>query len=470
LIQSTNNEVQSTKHKAPSEILKLKSEMTRDVIIIGAGAAGLAAARDLGKAGLDIVVLEARDRVGGRIFTQHERDSSLPIELGAEFIHGKSKEIFSIVNEAKLDVGEVTGRHWFVDEGKLSKSGVFWSAVEKIFARMYDVITDCSFEDFLRSLPDDEYSPRAKEMAKRFVEGFHAADITRIGIHGLTAIEDASHPIDGERAFRLRHGYDGITSWLQRETETSGGRIKLQAPVRELKWQSKAVEVRLVCGDLYPATVALITVPLSVLQLETIQEGAIGFDPALPDWKLRAIRGLEMGVALRVALHFKNSFWERLTLPGTGEHGLKNLGFIHYPDGELPTWWTTLPEHRAILVGWAGGPDAKRLSSATEDEIVNKAVRSLSQIFGVDESELRGLITKTYFHNWHKDEHTRGGYSYVPVNGLEHQLNLAKPVNGTLFFGGEATSLGNVGTVHGAIQSGERAAREILTALGRHPQ
>ena len=176
-----------------------------------------------------------------------------------------------------------------------------------------------------------------------------------------------------------------------------------------------------------------------------------------------------MGHALRVALHFSHRFWEKLILPGTDERGLENLGFIHYVDVPLPTWWTTLHEQEAILVGWAGGPDAKRLAGATENEIVSKAVQSLSQIFAVDESELRRRITKTYFHDWEEDEYSRGAYAYLSVNGIEHQLNLAKPVNDTLFFGGEATSLGNVGTVHGAIQSGQRAAREILTALGKRP-
>ena len=444
--------------------------MKRDVVIIGAGAAGLAAARDLGKAGLSVVVLEARSRVGGRIFTQHDTGSTLPIELRAEFIHGKSNEIFSIVKEAQLDVEEVTGRHWFVDNGKLSGSGAFWSAVEKVLAKMRDDIKDCSFEDFLRSLPDDEYSPRAKEIAKRFVEGFHAAESERIGIHGLTAIEDASHPIDGDRAFRLRNGYDSITMWLQHQSETAGGAIQLEATVRHVKWQRSAVEARLVAGDVHHASAALITVPLSVLQLDPTQEAAINFDPQLPTWKLHAIQGLEMGAALRVALHFTDRFWEKLTLAGIDERGLKNLGFIHYADVPLPTWWTTLPEHEAVLVGWAGGPDAQVLSKATDDEILSKAVQSLSQIFSVTESELRRRITRSHFHNWGNDGYTRGGYTYLPVNGIEHQLNLAKPVNDTLFFAGEATSAGNVGTVHGAIQSGQRAAREILTALGKRPR
>jgi monoamine oxidase len=444
--------------------------MTLDVIIVGAGAAGLAAALDLCKAGLSVIVLEARARVGGRIFTQRDPASSVPVELGAEFIHGKSKEIFSIIDEAHLQVEEVTGRHWFVDEGKLSGSGRFWSAVENVLAKMSDEIKDTSFEDFLSSLPDDKYSPRAKEIAKRFVEGFHAARTERIGIHGLNAFEDASHPIDGDRAFRLRNGYESITQWLQHETETNGGTIELDATVRDLKWQRSAVEASLATGDIHHATAALITVPLPLLQLEATDKAAINFDPRLPDWKLQAIRGLEMGSALRVGLHFTDRFWETLTLPGTDEHGLKNLGFIHYADVPLPTWWTTLPTHEAILVGWAGGPEAEKLANATEDEIVTRAVESLSRIFSVRESELRRRITKTYFHNWCEDENTRGAYAYLPVNGIEHQLNLAKPVNDTLFFAGEATSLGNVGTVHGAIQSGQRAAREILTALGREQQ
>jgi monoamine oxidase len=443
--------------------------MTRDVIIIGAGAAGLAAARDLSKAGLDIVVLEARSRVGGRIFTQHDPDSILPIELGAEFIHGKSNEIFSIIKEANLDVEEVTGRHWFVDDGKFSGSGEFWSAVEKVLAKMRDDVKDCSFEDFLRSLPDDEYSPRAKEIAKRFVEGFHAAESERIGIHGLTAIEDASHPIDGDRAFRLRNGYDSITSWLHRQSETTGGTIELDATVRNVKWQRSAVGVRLNEGGVHHASAALITVPLSVLQLDATQEAAINFDPQLPTWKLHAIQGLEMGAALRVAFQFTDRFWEKLTLAGIDEGGLKKLGFIHYADVPFPTWWTTLPEHQAVLVGWAGGPDAARLSGATDDEIVSKAVQSLSQIFSVTESEVRRRITRSHFHNWGNDKYARGGYTYLPVNGIEHQLSLAKAVDDTLFFAGEATSAGNVGTVHGAIQSGQRAAREILTAFGKRP-
>jgi monoamine oxidase len=440
--------------------------MKQDVIIIGAGAAGLAAARDLSRAGLSVTVFEARDRIGGRIFTQHDPNSSLPVELGAEFIHGRSHETFSIIKEANLDFEEVTGRHWFVDDGKLSKSAEFWSAVEDLMSKMHDEVGDRSFEDFLGSLSDAEHSQRAKAMAKRFVEGFHAAASERIGIHGLSAVDDATEQIDGERTFRLRNGYDSMMNWLQHQIDANGGTIQFNATVRKLNWQTKGVAVRLSSGATYHSTTAVITVPLSLLQLDPSEEGAISFNPNLPDWKRQAIHAVEMGSALRIALHFTDRFWENLKLPGTNADDLSDLGFIHYPDAPLQTWWTTLPEHEAILVGWAGGPAAMKLSHATEEQMAAAAIQSLSQIFGLSEDDLRNRITKSYFHNWDADMYSRGGYAYLPVNGIEHQLNLAKPVDGTLFFAGEATSLGNIGTVHGAIQSGERAAREILTVLG----
>ena len=441
--------------------------MVTDVIIVGAGAAGLAAARDLSKEGLNIIVLEAGSRIGGRIFTHHEPDTALRIELGAEFIHGRSREIFSIIKEANLEFEEVTGRHWFFDDGKLSKSGAFWSAVEDIMAQMRDEIIDRSFHDFLLSLPDDEHSQRAKEMARRFVEGFHAAKSERIGIHGLNTIEQMTDYTEGDRSFRLLNGYDALTTWLLHETEARGGTLTLNSRVRKLNWQRHAVALSLVEGDVFSANAAVITIPLSLLKLEATEEGSIEFTPALPEWKQRAIQELEMGSALRIALHFTDRFWENLKIPGTDEDSLRNLGFIHYPDAPLPTWWTTLPKDKAVLVGWAGGPDADKLSTYSSDEITASAVRSLSQIFGLSESEIRRRITKTYFHNWDTDPYSRGGYGYLPVNGIEHQLSLAKPIDDTLFFAGEATSLGNVGTVHGAIQSGQRAAREILSALGK---
>jgi monoamine oxidase len=437
-----------------------------EVLIIGAGAAGLAAARDLSKTGLQVTVIEARARVGGRIFTHRESNTSFPIELGAEFIHGKSPEIFSIIEQAGLSVEEVTGRHWFFDTGKLTKSGDFWSSVEELMAQMKKELKDRSFEDYLSSLTNSQTSERTKAMASGYVVGFHAAETDKIGIHGLTAIDEASEQIDGDRSFRLLEGYSSLINWLQHEAQTQGAKVHLNTIVAQVRWEQNKVEVVSVEEELWSARAVLITLPLSLLKLDVREKGAVKFSPGLPTSKLEAIKVLEMGSALRVVMRFTDRFWENINLPGTDEDGLRDLGFIHYPDAPLPTWWTTNSEHEPLLVGWAGGGVAARLLSSTEDEIVIQSLKSLTLVFGLSESELRTRLVKTYLHNWQTDPQTLGAYAYLPVDGIEHQLNLAKPVEDTLFFAGEATSLGHVGTVHGAIKSGQRAAREIFTAFG----
>jgi len=436
--------------------------MATEVLIIGAGVAGLAAARDLRSAGLTVRVVEARSRIGGRIFTLHDVTDTLPIELGAEFIHGKSPELFAIVEKAGLKFEELTSRHWYFENGHLAKSGDFWSAVEQLMAEMKGEAKDQSFKEFLES---KNVSARAKAIASRYVEGFHAAELNKVGIHGLTEASEASVLIDGDRAFRLLDGYDSVANVMMNEARNRGVEFRLNTTVTELRWSKNKVEA--LCAptdDALTAHKALVTIPLAVLKLEH-GRGSIRFVPGLPQSKLDAIRSLEMGAALRIVFRFTHRFWEHLEIKGAEREDLKQLGFIHYPDASLPTWWTTLPDSEPILVGWAGGPIAQRLLGLSDAEIESRALESLSLIFGLNKDLLRTIVMQSYFHNWQTDPLSRGAYSYATVNGVEHQLNLAKQVDGTLFFAGEATSLGHFGTVHGAIQSGMRAAREILTAM-----
>ncbi|PYS29842.1 MAG: hypothetical protein DMF75_16720 [Acidobacteria bacterium] len=156
-----------------------------DVLIIGAGAAGLAAARDLCVAGRKVIVLEARGRIGGRVFTHKDPASPIPIELGAEFVHGKSPALWHLAERAHLKLHQTTERHWYFEDGKLSKSRDFWKKIEKLNDQMKLSDVDQSLKDFLASLPDDEETHRAKDVAIRYVEGFHAAKIECIGIRGL---------------------------------------------------------------------------------------------------------------------------------------------------------------------------------------------------------------------------------------------------------------------------------------------
>lgn len=436
---------------------------SKSTIIVGAGAAGLAAARDLSRAGGEIVVLEARDRIGGRVYTVRDPESSVPIELGAEFVHGKSPALWQIANAAHLRLYEVSGRHCYFDEGKLSKSPDFWKQIESLMDQMKSSSADQSVRDFLEGLPDDEETARAKAMVTRYVEGFQAAEIDRIGVRGLVVFNEASDSIDGDASFRFENGYDSLMQALRAEAESYGARFHLNTIVKKIHWASDEVRVNSEPAAEYSAASVIVTVPLSILQRGS-SDGVVFFVPDLPASKQVAISRLVMGNVLKINLRFRERFWEDAKLwdEKAERVNFKDAGFFHYPQTLLPTWWTQLPIRAPLLVGWAGGPGADRLRSLGASAILDQAIESLALIFNIPANEVRAQLQASYIHDWHDDPFSRGAYSYLPVNGLEDQQVLSEPLDNKLFFAGEATSVGHIGTVHGAIQSGQRAAQEIL--------
>ena len=431
------------------------------ILIIGAGAAGLAAARDLSRAGWTVTVLEARDRIGGRIFTLSETDSPAPIELGAEFIHGRSPALWEIARAAHLKIHEVSEHHWYFDNGKLSRSRDFWRNVQGLMNKMKSSDADRSFRQFLDSVPDSPDSQRAKDMATRHVEGFHAASIDRVGIRGLVKANEAADLIEGNKSFRFQDGYDSLVQALRAEAESYGASFHLNLTVTAIHWQGMQVEVRTSGADVYEASAALITLPLGILQSRQ-EDGGIQFVPELPAAKQSAIEQLAVGNVIRINLMFRERFWESAKV--WDEHGtavsFRNAGFFHCPDAAIPTWWTQLPLRAPLLVGWMGGPAADRLRS--KGALVDQAINSLSLILNAPSAEIHRQLEASYVHDWHDDPFSRGAYSYVPVDGLEAQQVLSQPLDNKLFFAGEVTCTGHVGTVHGAIQSGQRAAQEVL--------
>lgn len=443
------------------------------VLIVGAGAAGLAAACDLAAAGLPVTVIEARDRIGGRVHTIHDESLNLAVELGAEFIHGKHPALFELLDSSRTTFSDVTDRHWYFENGVLSHSHDFWNKLTALFGLMSKEKPDQTFAKFLDSLPDNPETKRAKDVATRYVQGFHAADINRAGVHGLIAANEAEEKIEGDHSFRVITGYESVLQRLNEEAKQQGAVVHLNTALREIHWRADGIEAICLASSAageseqsFTASNAVITLPLGVLQQKSSTRGAVRFVPALPPEKRNAIREIPMGQVMRVVLLFRERFWEQLDIPGTGaDEDLSQLGFIHYPDAPIPTWWSLLPLHAPVLVGWAGGPAAERLAGLSEAEAVSAALGSLKKIFGVSERSLRDALARSYIHNWNTDPFSRGGYAYLPVDGLRAQQALARPIQNTLFFAGEATSVGHIGTVHGAIESGQRAAREILTHL-----
>lgn len=445
-------------------------ENAAQVVVVGAGAAGLAAARELCAAGVGTLVLEARGRVGGRIYTLHDAASLVPVELGAEFIHGKARELWDVVERARLAACDVSERHWHLERGGgLAESGEFWRKIEKVFRALKEGGRDLPFSEFLAGCCDDE---TAREAATLYVEGFHAAHAERAGTRGLALAEEASESVEGDSSFRVLAGYSRVAEWLTREVGALGGRVRLETAVREIRWARGRVEVVARRGGgggevVYAASRAVVTLPLGVLQAPPGEEGAVRFSPELRE-KLDAARRLEMGQAVRVALRFRTRFWESLRRParGGGDQSLAGLGFLHASGAAVPTWWTQLPVRAPLLVGWAGGPRAESFAGRGSELLTARAVESLAGALGVTRADVERELEAAYTHDWQADPFSRGAYAYLPVGGLEAQGVLARPVEATLFFAGEATnSDGHIGTVHGAIATGRRAAAQVIESM-----
>lgn len=437
--------------------------MSADVVIMGAGVAGLRAAIDLARAGLEVEIIEARDRVGGRVLTVHDRDLNHPIELGAEFVHGMAPEIWLPLQQHNLKATEVDGDLWCSMDGKVQRCN-FFAKADKILEEMNDQDPDESFLDFLaRRFPGDDHA-EAKQWATGYVSGFNAADPGLVSVHWLVHSRDADEQIYGDRAFRIAGGYEKLLEIFAHELKALNVPIHLNTAVKGVDWRSGSAQVHAVSSEKeigLSAPRVLITLPLGVLQARD----SVRFQPALPNEKRVALEKLVMGKVVRVTLCFHQGFWEDLRgIPDSKP--LDDLSFLFSRNDVFPTWWTEMPERVPIITGWSAARSTDSLAGLGKDAVVDKAIESLSALLQVGKSEVKSKLRTAYFHDWDADPFSRGAYSYVGVGGEGRQQILGESVAKTLFFAGEATdTTGHNGTVHGAIASGQRAAREIL-ALG----
>jgi monoamine oxidase len=436
-----------------------------DVIVVGAGAAGLTAAAELAEAGLSVIVLEARDRIGGRMFTRHEPHSTVPIELGAEFIHGRPPEIWDALREHKVPITEVGGDNWCVRKGRIAECD-FFPDVDKILQRMDDSGLDESFQDFLhRCCP--RASKEAKQHALSYVSGFNAADPALVSVHWLVQQMKAEEKIDGERAFRARHGYSTLLEILRERVAKKNVTIATNTVVERVTWNRGKVMIDGTSNGSpvsFQARRAVITVPLGVLQAPRGERGSIEFRPALPEEKLKALSGLDMGKVVRVVLHFRERFWSKLSPYGNKTKTLDDMSFLFSQDEYFPTWWTAMPRHAPVITGWAAFRCAERVAE-NKTPVVDRSLQTLSRLLKVDRAKLAGLLRDAHFHDWQNDPFSRGAYSYTKSGAMHASATLGRPVEDTLFFAGEATDVsGNNGTVHGAIASGRRAVADIARA------
>ncbi|MBC7923851.1 MAG: FAD-dependent oxidoreductase [Ferruginibacter sp.] len=428
---------------------------TLDVLIIGAGAAGLMAARELAKAGKKVIILEARDRIGGRIHTLEAAGFSVPVETGAEFIHGDLPLTLQLLKEAGISHRAIGGETWRVEQGERQGEPASddWSA---LIANLEKLDRDVPIAAFLdQHFGDDRYTS-LRNSVRRYAEGYDAADPGRAS--ALALLEEWTS--DDDNQYRLPGGYGKLMDFLREESGAAGCRLRLSTVAEEIRWQPGRVEVVTNGRQRYVARRALVTVPLGVLQSETGSRGHLGFTPALPQ-KRAAAQAIGFGAAIKILLEFKVAFWEDGAFQEPQVRPMPGLGFL-LSDAPVPTWWTQWPERTAVLTGWLAGPGAEKLRNTDENELLEKALDSLASLFCVRKAVLRDALRIGKVINWTADPFARGAYAYATVEAKEARKVLSQPVHDTLFFAGEALYEGPAGgTVEAALVSGRDAAKAI---------
>jgi len=436
--------------------------MDYDVVIIGAGAAGALAARELGRAGRSVALLEARDRLGGRMHSAVNARALGPIELGAEFVHGRPAVTYGLLREFGATVVDDAEGSFSVRDGALrATQGDVFEDVGTLLATALERDTDETVEALIARESRDPASREAGVWTRRLVSGFDAADPARASARAIAQEWTSDASAEGAQS-RPLGGYAPLVAHLGRSLDPARVDLQLETVVTRVvrEAQSVRVDARAHNRDVaYRARRAIVTVPHGVLLAEPGATGAIVFEPPLPATTRDAIGYIAMGPVVKVVLCFEAAFWE--TLNGAAWRD----GAFFIGDGAFPTLWTQLPVRANTLVAWAGGPYAERLVEKSEDERIDIALACTGRYFG-DVRAAENAFESAYTHDWERDPFARGAYSYVLVGGERAHAALATPIDDVLWFAGEATaSAGEGGTVAGALESGLRAAREILALL-----
>jgi len=417
------------------------NEFDCDVVVVGAGVAGLTGARGLAEAGISVVLLEAAERVGGRVHTVRLARSNLPVEAGAEFVHGRPPEMIAVAEEAGLTLVERQGKFYSFENGRLGEAEWENSAFEVL-----DKLPEQGDQPFSEFLASQKLPEKTAKRVTDYVEGFNAADARLIGTAALRKQQRAEEGIEGERIFHVLEGYDRVPLFLLDRFLAAGGRAHLKTPVTEIRWKRGEALVRTT-----NATVAEVRAPRVVvaLPLGVLKAGTVAITP-MPEKAAEAIRKLAMGSATRITQVFRERFWEEAAL---------GLSFLFAAGEALPVWWSPAAES-AVLTGWIGGPRAAQVP--TGEALRDAGLATLEKIFGRE--DLAALLLDWNSHDWQSDPLSLGAYSYVPAGAMEASDALAEPVEDTLYFCGEHTdTTGQWGTVHAAMRSGMRV-RQLLAS------
>lgn len=409
----------------------METTKTFDVIIIGAGVAGLSAAQKLVQAGKEVIVLEARNRIGGRLFTRHDL-AEVPIELGGELVHGTQAATWNVIRENNIrtvELGQpIDATSHDLDFSRLPKPLKHENVAQYLERNNLD---GHRMPPYLRFLSVDD------EPFRRMDARFFFAYYSHQSAHG---------ELYGEHDFRVPDGYDQLPKVLAHNVP-----IRLQTIVQEVRWSDGHVRVislhNHVTETLETKTV-LITLPIGILR-----HGDVRFTPELPEWKDHAIQSFSTVDVAKIIYIF-----DQPVLP-------KGVDQLHDFSANPPMWWRGSAGHPHskgdVIIAWVAGDNARALLEQDYETALYTGLESLRTLLGRED------ITPTsgIMHNWAGDPYARGAYSFLLHGSDEAHEELSRPINNTLFWAGEAMSNENESTVHGAYESGLLAAHQILDIL-----
>jgi monoamine oxidase len=416
-----------------------------DALVLGAGMAGLYAARELARRGLKVTVLEARARTGGRTLTEHAPGWASPIELGAEFVHGNPERLLALIAEAGARLEPADSAHFWVHTASIEPHDAFWDELSALLEPALSLDSDQTVADWLLR---QKLSPEDAISLTSIVEGFHAADLQRISVRSV-----AEQMVEAESAQqRLCNGYGGLVDFLSAECRERGATIVHEFIARRVEWRSKRVAVH-GSGGTWTAPVAVIALPLAVLQAASEGTGLV-FSPD-PTRARARFAELAMGHALRVVFRLREPLWRPELLPPAA--------FVHASGLDFPTLWVGSRPNETQVTAWCGGPRAAALAEVSREARQAAARRSLAKIFGCSVEHVDRVVLGVHDHAFSSDPFTRGAYPYL-LAGSDPGARV-DPESATLFFASDYTDPQELGTVGSAVESAHMAACAAADSL-----